>query len=65
MPLLERLSTSGAAGADGLCDSGPGAMCFWQALSIVIDIEVEPLNNVAIPPQRFTTSLRLRNRGLS
>ncbi|WP_196159232.1 PilW family protein [Reinekea sp. G2M2-21] len=54
---------TGAAGSDDLCD--PTALCFWQALSIVIEVEVEPLNNLAIPPQRFTTSLRLRNRGLS
>lgn len=50
------------AGADDLCD--PTVLCFWQAISIQIEVEVTPLNSELIPPQRFTTSLRLRNRGI-
>jgi type IV pilus assembly protein PilW len=48
---------------DGNCDSN--VLCFSQVISISVEITVAPINNTNIPNQTFTTSLRLRNRGLS
>lgn len=48
---------------DGNCDSS--VLCFSQVISISIEIEVAPINNTDILRRTFTTSLRLRNRGLS
>lgn len=50
---------------DGLCD--PGGLCFSDVLTIRVEVTVSPLNDDSggIPNQTFSTSIRLRNRGIS
>lgn len=49
---------------DGVCDVT--ALCFWQVLTVTLEVTVMPEgNDMGVPNETFTSTLRLRNRGLS